>query len=51
LILPGAISGWVQMKLGYQHFFLWVMISAIPAMALARFVPIGQARAAEEAPI
>ena len=51
LILPGAISGWVQMKLGYQHFFLWVMISAIPAMALARFVPIGQARAAEEAPM
>jgi PAT family beta-lactamase induction signal transducer AmpG len=40
LVLPGAISGWVQMKIGYQHFFLWVLISAVPAMVLARFVPI-----------
>jgi PAT family beta-lactamase induction signal transducer AmpG len=40
LILPGAISGTIQMKIGYQHFFLWVLISALPAMILARFVPI-----------
>ena len=40
LVLPGAISGWVQMKIGYEHFFLWVLISAVPAMVLARFVPI-----------
>ena len=48
LILPGAISGWVQMKLGYQHFFVWVLISAVPAMALAKFVPIHAGRTAEE---
>jgi len=40
LVVPGAISGWIQMKIGYQHFFLWALISAIPAMILARFVPI-----------
>ena len=40
LIVPGAVSGLIQMKIGYQHFFLWVLISAIPAMILARFVPI-----------
>ena len=40
LVLPGAISGWIQMKIGYEHFFLWVLISAVPAMILARFVPI-----------
>jgi PAT family beta-lactamase induction signal transducer AmpG len=40
LVIPGAISGWIQTKIGYQHFFLWVLISAIPAMVLARFVPI-----------
>ncbi len=28
------------MKIGYEHFFLWVLISAVPAMILARFVPI-----------
>jgi MFS transporter, PAT family, beta-lactamase induction signal transducer AmpG len=40
LILPGAISGLIQTKIGYRHFFLWVLISAVPAMVLARFVPI-----------
>jgi PAT family beta-lactamase induction signal transducer AmpG len=40
LILPGAVSGWVQTRLGYERFFLWVLISAIPAMVLSRFVPI-----------
>ncbi len=40
LVVPGAISGWIQMKIGYEHFFLWVLISAVPAMILARFVPI-----------
>ena len=40
LILPGAISGWIQMKIGYEHFFVWVLLSALPAMVLSRFVPI-----------
>jgi MFS transporter, PAT family, beta-lactamase induction signal transducer AmpG len=40
LIVPGAVSGWIQMRIGYQHFFVWVLISAIPALLLARFVPI-----------
>jgi len=48
LVIPGAISGWVQTKIGYQHFFLWVLISAVPAMILARFVPIHGARVPQE---
>ena len=40
LIVPGIVSGRIQMRLGYQHFFLWVLISAVPAMILAKFVPI-----------
>lgn len=48
LILPGAISGYVQTKLGYERFFLWVLVSAVPAMVLARFVPIHGPRAAQE---
>jgi PAT family beta-lactamase induction signal transducer AmpG len=40
LVLPGAISGTIQMRIGYQHFFVWVLISAVPAMILSRFVPI-----------
>ena len=42
LILPGAVSGSIQLGLGYQKFFIWVLISSIPALILARFVPVGQ---------
>ena len=47
LIIPGAVSGWIQTRLGYRHFFLWVLLSTIPAVTLARFVPIGAARKAD----
>lgn len=40
LVIPGAISGRIQVAIGYQRFFVWVLISAVPAMILARFVPI-----------
>jgi PAT family beta-lactamase induction signal transducer AmpG len=41
LVVPGALSGAVQMALGYRHFFVWVLISSIPALLLSRFIPIG----------
>jgi PAT family beta-lactamase induction signal transducer AmpG len=40
VILPGVASGWIQERLGYQGFFVWVLLSAVPAVAMARFVPI-----------
>jgi PAT family beta-lactamase induction signal transducer AmpG len=40
VILPGAVSGWIQTQLGYRSFFVWVLISAVPALVLSRFVPI-----------
>ena len=47
LIVPGAISGKIQMAIGYRNFFVWVLISAVPALVLARFVPVGKAVAVE----
>jgi PAT family beta-lactamase induction signal transducer AmpG len=41
------ISGDIQLALGYQRFFLWVLVSAIPVLVLARFVPLGDRRAAQ----
>jgi PAT family beta-lactamase induction signal transducer AmpG len=46
VILPGALSGWIQEQLGYRGFFLWVLASAIPAIVLARFIPIRGCEAA-----
>jgi PAT family beta-lactamase induction signal transducer AmpG len=40
VILPGAVSGWIQERLGYPGFFVWVLLAAIPAIVLARFIPI-----------
>ncbi|TFH49324.1 MAG: MFS transporter, partial [Bacteroidia bacterium] len=36
MMLPGMIAGWLQEQLGYNHFFLWVMIcSVVPLIAVA----------------
>ncbi len=40
LIVPGAVSGWIQTRLGYTRFFIWVIVSALPALILSRFIPI-----------
>jgi PAT family beta-lactamase induction signal transducer AmpG len=49
VILPGAVSGWIQEQLGYRRFFVWVLVSAIPAIVLSRFIPIrGGARASAD---
>jgi PAT family beta-lactamase induction signal transducer AmpG len=50
LVIPGALSGYVQKWMGYQKFFVWVLISAIPALLMARFIPIGGGAEPEPAP-
>ncbi len=41
-VLFKIMSGAIQAALGYQHFFLWVLVSAIPVLLLSRIVPIGR---------
>ena len=40
LIAPGLLSGKVELWLGYRVFFIWALASALPAVALARFLPL-----------
>lgn len=40
MMLPGMISGWLQELIGYQHFFIWVMIATIPGFILLKFLKI-----------
>jgi PAT family beta-lactamase induction signal transducer AmpG len=40
MMLPGMFSGWLQDHVGYQHFFLWVIISTIPGFIVAAMVRI-----------
>jgi PAT family beta-lactamase induction signal transducer AmpG len=43
-----TISGDIQVALGYQHFFIWGLLCAVPVLILSRFVPL-EAPAAPEA--
>lgn len=38
MMLPGMISGYVQQWLGYDGFFIWVIIAALPALILLKFI-------------
>ncbi|QLG44069.1 MFS transporter [Costertonia aggregata] len=38
MMLPGMISGYMQEWLGYGGFFIWVVIAALPAIFLMKFI-------------
>jgi PAT family beta-lactamase induction signal transducer AmpG len=40
LMIPGTVSGKIQLALGYRKFFVWVLLSSVPALILSRFIPI-----------
>lgn len=40
IMLPGMFSGWLQELLGYQSFFVWVMIATIPSFIVAGLVKV-----------
>jgi len=40
MMIPGMVSGWLQELIGYQHFFIWVMICTIPSFILIPFLKI-----------
>ncbi|MGO4773590.1 MFS transporter [Flavobacterium sp. W22_SRS_FK3] len=38
MMLPGMLSGYIQQYLGYQNFFIWVLVATIPGLILSRFL-------------
>ncbi|TVQ93880.1 MAG: MFS transporter [Bacteroidetes bacterium] len=40
MMLPGMISGWIQEIIGYQNFFVWIMLCTIPGFIIIRFLKI-----------
>ena len=43
MMIPGMISGWLQEIIGYQNFFVWVMICTIPSFLVIPFLNIDPA--------
>ncbi len=40
MMLPGLWSGWLQQHLGYEHFFVWVILATIPSFIVAMKIPL-----------
>ncbi len=40
MMIPGMFSGYIQEFFGYENFFIWVLICAIPGFLLLKFLPI-----------
>jgi PAT family beta-lactamase induction signal transducer AmpG len=40
MMIPGMWSGWLADRLGYQHFFVWVIFSAVPGFCLAMLLKV-----------
>ena len=52
MMLPGMAAGWIQEQLGYQNFFIFVMIATIPTLLLIPFMKVdkhfGKSKKTEE---
>ena len=40
MMLPGMAAGWLQQRLGYLHFFIWVCLATLPSFIAAALVRI-----------
>jgi PAT family beta-lactamase induction signal transducer AmpG len=40
MMIPGMWSGWLEELIGYKHFFVWVMICAIPSFLTVALIPL-----------
>lgn len=40
MMLPGMAAGWIQEQLGYQNFFIFIMIATIPTLLLIPFMKV-----------
>ena len=40
MMLPAMSSGWIQEKLGYIHFYYWILLTTIPGLIVTALVKI-----------
>lgn len=40
MMLPGMWSGWLQTKLGYVNFFIWICVATIPSFIVTALIKI-----------
>jgi PAT family beta-lactamase induction signal transducer AmpG len=40
MMIPGMWSGWLQELIGYQHFYIWIMLAMIPSLVAVAMIPL-----------
>ena len=40
MMIPGMFSGWLQELIGYQYFFIWVLVATIPSFIVTLLIPL-----------
>jgi PAT family beta-lactamase induction signal transducer AmpG len=40
MMIPGMFSGWLQEALGYQYFFIWVLVATVPSFVVTFLLPL-----------
>ncbi len=40
MMLPGMFSGWLQELIGYQYFFIWVLVATVPSFIVTLMLPL-----------
>jgi len=40
MMIPGMWSGWLADQIGYKHFFVWVLCSALPGFCIAMMLKV-----------
>jgi PAT family beta-lactamase induction signal transducer AmpG len=40
MMIPGMWSGWLQEIIGYQHFFVWVILATVPGFIVTALIPL-----------
>ena len=42
MMIPGMFSGWLQELIGYQYFFIWVLVATVPSFLVTFLIPLGK---------
>lgn len=40
MMIPGMFSGWLQELIGYQYFFIWVLVATLPSFIVTLLIPL-----------
>ncbi|MDX2419236.1 MAG: MFS transporter, partial [Xanthomonadales bacterium] len=40
MMIPGMFSGWLQELIGYQYFFIWVLLATVPSFVVTMLIPL-----------